>query len=105
MTSLRSSMVRRLRLMTSWMISRTSFCWPNFDVKEENMKVTSRSLGFKLDDIDFDLLPATNLANSDVEGLCFLIELISEMETIQAMIAHSDAQSATRTLLTMLFCS
>ena len=55
----------------------------NFDVKEENMKVTSRSVGFKLDDIDFDLLPATNLANSDVEGLCFLVEFISKIENTQ----------------------
>ena len=55
----------------------------NFDVKEENMKVTSRSVGFKLDDIDFDLLPATNLANRDVEGLCFLVEFISKIENTQ----------------------
>ena len=50
----------------------------NFDVKEENMKMTSRSLGFKLDGIDFDLLPATNLAGTDVECLYFMVELISK---------------------------
>ena len=55
----------------------------NFDVKEENMKVTARSVGFVLDDIDFDLLPATNLANRDVEGLYFLVELMSKIGNAQ----------------------
>ena len=41
----------------------------NFDVKEEDMNVRSRSLQFTLEGVDFDLLPATNLAQSHQGGL------------------------------------
>ena len=46
-----------------------------FDVEEEDIKQTNRSLGFRLHSIDFDLLPATNMAKIQYEGwfyfLCF----------------------------------
>ena len=43
----------------------------NYDVDEEDMIKTQRSLGFTLEGIDFDLLPATNMTNmakSHTEG-------------------------------------
>ena len=40
----------------------------NFDVDEEDMKKTKRSLGFPLEGVDFDLLPATNMAKSQDPG-------------------------------------
>ena len=40
----------------------------NFYVKENDVKVTLRSLQFTLEGVDFDLLPATNLAQSHQGG-------------------------------------
>ena len=40
----------------------------NYDVDEEDMKKTKRSLGFTLEGVNFDLLPATNMAKSHIEG-------------------------------------
>ena len=40
----------------------------NFDVELEDMKKTRRSLGFTLEGVDFDLLPATNVAKSQDPG-------------------------------------
>ena len=40
----------------------------NFDVEERDMTKTKRSLGFTLEGVDFDLLPATNMTNSQDPG-------------------------------------
>ena len=40
----------------------------NFDVEERNMIKTKRSLGFTLEGVDFDLLPATNMTKSQDPG-------------------------------------
>ena len=40
----------------------------HFGLSEEETKTTSRSVGFTLEGIDFDLLPATNLARSQMGG-------------------------------------
>ena len=41
----------------------------NFDVKEEDMKITRYSLEFVLDGLDFDLVVATNMAKGHGTGL------------------------------------
>ena len=50
----------------------------NFDVEEEEMNMTKRSLSFPLEGVDFDLLPATNMAKSQDPGwlnkhLCIIL--------------------------------
>ena len=43
----------------------------NFDVEEEDIKLRDRSLIFRLEGIDFDLLPASNLTKPQYEGRLF----------------------------------
>ena len=43
----------------------------NFDVDEEDIIKTKRSLGFTLEGVDFDLLPATNMAKIKDGGWFF----------------------------------
>ena len=52
----------------------------NFDVQQGEMKKTSRSLGFSLEGIDFDLLPATNKAQLQQDSGGYLINFVGSIK-------------------------